>query len=70
MSSSQQDELRAAAERLLRHQQFVKNCDHLWNAHQQCQWCHSMRRDVDIANVAEAYLATTEASDYEDLEAE
>lgn len=51
------DELRAAAERLLRHQQFVKGCDHIWNAHKQCQWCHSMRRDVDVADVAQAYLA-------------
>jgi len=51
------DEIRAAAERLLRHQQFVKGCDHIWNAHKQCQWCHSMRRDVDVADVAQAYLA-------------
>ena len=48
------DEIRAAAERLLRHQQFVKGCDHIWNAHKQCQWCHSMRRDVDVADVAQA----------------
>lgn len=22
-------------------------CKHIWNAHQQCQWCHRMKRDVE-----------------------
>jgi hypothetical protein len=48
-------DINEAADRLLRSQMFVKDCDHIWNAHQQCQWCHSDRRNVDIALVAEAW---------------
>lgn len=51
------DELREAAERLARSQLCVKDCKHIWNAHRQCQWCHSMQRDVDVMLVADAYLA-------------
>ena len=46
-----------AAERLARQQMYVKDCKHLWNAHRQCQWCHSMQRDVDVGIVSDAYLA-------------
>lgn len=49
------DQLKAAAERLLRDQHDA--CDHIWNAHQQCQWCHRDRRDVDADEVASGYLS-------------
>lgn len=57
MTESQIEELKDAAERLKSHQMCVKDCKHLWNAHRQCQWCHSMQRDVDVAIVSDAYLA-------------
>lgn len=25
----------------------MSECEHIWNAHRQCQWCHRDRRDVD-----------------------
>lgn len=50
------DDLRAAAEFLLRDERDDA-CEHIWNAHQQCQWCHRMRRDVHANGLARAYLA-------------
>lgn len=49
-------EVIAAAERLKSHQMFRKDCNHIWNAHRQCQWCHSLQRDVDAGIVA-AFVA-------------
>lgn len=56
-------ELRAAAEFILREQHDA--CDHIWNAHQQCQWCHRMRRDVHADELASAYLRDHAADDAE-----
>lgn len=38
-------------------------CDHLWNAHQQCQWCHRDRRDVHADELASAYLGNLDMPD-------
>ncbi len=30
-------------------------CQHIWNAHRQCQWCHRMRIDIETETmIAEA----------------
>lgn len=59
------DELKAAAERLSCEQLCVAECTHekghLWNAHRQCQWCHSMRRDIDVMELSEGVLSHFDA---------
>jgi hypothetical protein len=41
--------------RLNNQQMIVKDCQHIWNAHGQCQWCHGMKRDYDIMIVSEYF---------------
>lgn len=26
---------------------MADECNHIWNAHGQCQWCHRMRKDIE-----------------------
>lgn len=60
------NELKAAAERLVSSRDPA--CTHLYNAHQQCQWCHRMRSDIDTDTLARYVLA--DLADRERLEAE
>lgn len=57
---TEQDKLRAAAKRLTAKQHA--DCDHLFNAHSQCQWCHRMRSDIDAEMLARAKLAELTAA--------
>ena len=52
------EEIKAAAERLREpiYPATVSACDHIWNAHEQCQWCKWMRKDVDAAELSRAVL--------------
>lgn len=27
--------------------EHIEPCQHIWNAHSQCQWCHRDRKDID-----------------------
>lgn len=47
--------VKESAHRLL--QKSHDACDHIWNAHRQCQWCHRDQRDIDAELVASAYLS-------------
>jgi len=64
------DELKAAAERLREpiYPATVSACDHIWNAHGQCQWCKWMRRDVDVAELSRAVLYRIAADEAEKVE--
>jgi hypothetical protein len=61
------NELRAAAKELLRIR-VEPDCKHTWNAHRQCQWCHSMKRDIDSDLLAHYILSTVHADDDEPVE--
>ncbi len=39
-------------------------CDHIWNAHGSCQWCHRERFELFAGDVARAYLVLLEAVQY------
>lgn len=58
-------ELRAAAEYVARHQRFVKDCKHIWNCHQFCQWCGSERQHVEAAKLTDHVLSTVREDDGE-----
>lgn len=66
--SESDKELREAAEWLARHPMLVRDCKHLWNAHNQCQWCRSMRRDVYVALVSDWAVAELARRDAEQVE--
>ena len=51
------NDIKAAAERLRQLRQNDLDCPHIWSAHQNCQWCHQDRSEVEAKLVADAYLA-------------
>ena len=59
-------ELRAAAECIARTPMFIRDCQHLWNAHGRCQWCASLRRDVQVSAMADYILAAVREDDGEE----
>lgn len=56
------DDVRAAAE-LVDSQSQAMKCDHIWNAHGSCQWCHKDKFDLFAGNVARAWLVEHPADD-------
>ena len=67
MNTTPADLLAAAKEVLSSHDPA---CDHIWNAHRQCQWCHRDRRDVYVDQLARHILATVHPDDDEPVTAE
>lgn len=67
MTITPADLLAAAKEVLSSHDPA---CDHIWNAHRQCQWCHRDRRDVYVDQLARHILATVHPDDDEPVTVE
>ena len=67
MTTTPADLLSAAKEVLSSHDPA---CDHIWNAHRQCQWCHRDRRDIYVDQLARHILATVHTDDDEPVTVE
>lgn len=67
MTTTPADLLSAAKEVLSSHDPA---CDHIWNAHRQCQWCHRDRRDIYVDQLARHILATVHPDDDEPVTVE
>lgn len=64
-------EIRAAAERTLAGMAHrdKEPCQHIFNAHRQCQWCHRMQSDIDAELLARHVKATLTEDDADRIDA-